>query len=67
MAWPDRPPRWRCGEAKCPKHRRWQPVSAMGEYDPIDAAMADLDSHYAREHPELVEEEVTPVERALAA
>lgn len=39
----------------------------MGEYDPVDVAMGDLEAHYAAEHPELVEEEVETVERALAA
>lgn len=50
------PPAWGCGEPSCPRYR-WQPVSAMGEYDDLDAAMADLDGHYARCHPEFAQQE----------
>lgn len=45
-----RAPRWRCGDPKCPKHP-WQRVSAVGEYDPIDAALGDLETHWQHEHP----------------
>lgn len=49
------PPAWGCGEPSCPRYR-WQPVSAMGEYDPVDVAVGDLEAHYARHHPDLAEE-----------
>lgn len=40
----------------------------MGEYDPVDVALGDLEAHYARVHPELAdEEEVSPDGHALAA
>lgn len=44
-----RPPRWRCGDPSCPAHR-WQPVSALGEYDPVDAATGALEAHWASVH-----------------
>lgn len=59
-------PRWRCGEPACPHGMRWQPVSAMGEYDDVDVALADLEAHYARAHPESGEE-VTSDARLCAA
>lgn len=59
--------RWRCGERACPKRRR-QHVSAIGEFDPVDAALAALESHYRRHHPEQAEQqEVGDVEFAAAA
>lgn len=59
--------RWRCGEPDCPK-RRWQFVSAVSEFDPVDAALADLEAHYARAHPDLGDDqEVVGDDRALAA
>lgn len=48
---PDRP-RWRCGETGCRAHRRWQPVSALGEFDDMDVALGDLEAHYTTVHPE---------------
>lgn len=59
-----RPAAWACGEPGCPRYR-WQPLSAMGEYDPVDVALGDLEAHYVRCHPELAEEEeVSHVELA---
>lgn len=64
----DRSPRWRCGEPGC-EQAAWQPVSAMGEYDDLDVAMADLDSHYRRDHPDQTDdtEEVSSDGHTLAA
>ena len=47
-------PRWRCGQPGCPQARAWQPVSAIGEFDELQEALADLKSHYRWAHPELV-------------
>jgi len=44
-----RRPRWRCGYPDCPASR-WQPVLAVGEFDPVDVALAELERHYDREH-----------------
>src|SRR5690606_21111952 len=44
-----RRPRWRCGFPDCPASK-WQPVLAVGEYDPMDVALEELERHYEREH-----------------
>lgn len=49
-----KPPRWRCADASCPKHR-WQPVTAVGEYDPVDVALGELEAHWAKDHRENTE------------
>lgn len=59
------PPRWRCGQPGCRAHGDWQPVTAIGEYDDVDVALANLEAHYAVAHPEL--EEVSPDARLCAA
>lgn len=46
-----RPPRWRCGDPQCPA-RRWQRVSAVGEYDVVDEALHDLERHWQEQHQE---------------
>ena len=49
-----RTPRWRCADPHCPKHR-WQQVAAVGEYDPVDVALGELEAHWQRDHPEKTE------------
>lgn len=44
-----RRPRWRCADPTCPA-RRWQPVTALGEYDPVDVALEALERHWATRH-----------------
>lgn len=60
-------PRWRCGQPGCPQARAWQPVSAIGECDELQEALADLKSHYRRAHPELVNIGDSPEEVPHAA
>lgn len=50
-----REPRWRCGEPDCPQRAR-QRVDVAGEWDPIDAALAELEAHYRRAHPAVADD-----------
>ncbi len=46
---PSRTPRWRCGDPGCWAHT-WQPVTATGEYGPVDVATGELEAHWVTEH-----------------
>jgi hypothetical protein len=41
--------RWRCNWPSCPCYR-WQVVMVLGECDPVEVAMGELESHYSRVH-----------------
>ncbi len=49
MRRPGNPPRWRCAQPDCPWHR-WQVVTVLGEYDPMDAALHELERHWQTKH-----------------
>ena len=46
-----RRPRWRCADPHC-WAAKWQPVAAIGEYDPVDVALGELEKHWQTEHRE---------------